>query len=226
MAEVFSKIDLEQLRRSGEYQDRLAAGPQNEDTAIVKDFNHNFNSALSAIRRIIHGNLPSGVGNWYDAPSIGLSGLHQIVAGLNSQTWNKVFDNGSGILNVDIFHADIRLDPGRTWRFTNTAGTIDNFIVSTSGVLIRQLGQREREILSAHVAQGVTRTIPNSAIYTFGDSKFRNLKVYRNGQLLLPGSGLVVANENFNDYRELNASQVVMNIGLKNSDVIQYLING
>lgn len=219
-----SRIDLEQLRKSTEYQDQLSAGPQNETLGV--DFNYDFNATLSAIRRIIHGANPSGNGNWYDAPSIGLSGLHQLVLNNTSTTWNQVFDNGSGILNVDIFHADIRFSPGRTWRFTNLTGTTDVMIVSTSGVEIRQLGRREKAVISVQQNPGATLTIPNSALYTFGDSKFRNLRVFRNGQLLLPGSGVVLANEEFNDYRELNSSQIVTNIKLKVDDIIQYHING
>jgi len=218
----FSIDEQYQIRHSREYQDRYPAGAQAESGIdLTSDLNHVF----SAIKRVIHGALPSGVGNWYDAPSIGISGLHQMVLDVSTPTWNQVFDNSSGILNVDIFNASIRLNAGRNWKFTNGAGASPIMTVSLSGVTIRNFGQRQRYDVPTKINPGATITIPNAGSYT-PDSQFRNLKVYRNGDLLNPGSGITSANADFRDYREASATTIVTNSRIFADEILQFIING
>lgn len=218
----FTLIDLEQIQPSREYQDQHAAGPQNEGSGVC-DFNDDHNRTISAIRRLIHG-VGSGNGNWYDAPSIGLSGLHQdiinlqLASGAEPHTWTEVFDTGSGILDTVAFDADIRLPDGRIWRFQDGAGANPIMEVSNSGVQIRNLGFREILEFTTAFAPGATITIPNDRQYTLGDdasNQFPNLRVFFNGQLMSPGSGVSSGDENRRDYREATATTIVTNRRLR-----------
>ena len=237
-------IEQQQIDVSREYQDQWEAGPQNEFIDVsgfpdVADFNDNFNRTLSAIRRIIHGALPSGNGNWYDAPSIGLSGLHQLVIGLQAvsgaslQTWNSEFNVGSGILNVSTFDADVRIDDFQTWFFNDGTGANAIAEITNSGILMREVGFREIETFTATKTAGSTVTIPNSRVYTQGDEvddQYRNLRVYYNGQLLSPGSGVVSGDEKRRDYRESTTTAIITNRPLQGSagrpGRLEYHING
>lgn len=231
-------VELQQIDISREYQDQHSAGPQNESIDVsgipdVADFNDNFNRALSAIRRIIHGAVPSGNGNWYDAPSIGLSGLHQLVLDSVSQSWTDVYDFGSGILNMSAFDADVRIPVGGTWFFNDETGANAIMEITSSGILIREVGFREIETFTAAKAAGSTVTIPNSRVYTQGDEvtdQYRNLRVYYNGQLLSPGSGVVSGDEKRRDYRESSTTEIVTNRVLQGSvgrpGRLEYHING
>jgi len=228
----FTLLELEQILHSREYQDQHSAGPQNEGSGVC-DANDDYNRVISALRRIIHGANPSGNGNWYDAPSIGLSGLHQLTLQNSMPTWNAVFDSGSGILNVDIFDADVRFDAGRNWRFSNADGSVDTMIVSQSGALIRSLGFRELNEFTSNFAAGDTITVPNSRLYTLGDDaiqQYPNLRVFYNGQLLSPGSGVVSGDENRRDYREASQTTIVTNRTLKGTASkpgrLEFHING
>ncbi len=231
-------VELQQIDISREYQDQWEAGPQNEFIDVsgfpdVADFNDNFNRTLSAIRRIIHGALPSGNGNWYDAPSIGLSGLHQLVLDSSMQTWTDVYNEGSGILDMSLFDGDIRIPDGGTWFFNDGTGANAIMEITNSGILIREVGFREIETFTATKTAGSTVTIPNSRVYTQGDEvtdQYRNLRVYYNGILLSPGSGVVSGDEKRRDYRESSTTAIVTNRQLQGSvgrpGRLEYHING
>ena len=68
-------------------------------------------------------------------------------------------------------------------------------------------------------------TIPDGLTYT-PDAAGINLRVYHNGQLLLPGSGVTSGDENYNDYRELDSGSIVTNVKIKTDAVLQFHING
>jgi len=239
-------IELQQIDISREYQDQHDAGPQNEFIDVsgfpdVADFNDNFNRTLSAIRRIIHGALPSGNGNWYDAPSIGLSGLHQLVIDLQavsgqaieSQTWTNVFNIGSGILDMSNFDADVRIPDNGTWFFNDGIGGSPIMEITNSGILMREVGFREILTFTTNFAAGATVTIPNGRVYTQGDEasdQYRNLRMYYNTGLLSPGSGVVAGDERRRDYREASTTTVVTNRLLQGSPGrpgrLEFHING
>lgn len=78
----FTRLDLDQVFNSDEYQDQLPAGPGAQSGC---DLNADLNNLFSAVRRILHGPA-SGVGRWFDAPSVSLSGLHQDVLDLQASS--------------------------------------------------------------------------------------------------------------------------------------------
>lgn len=214
-------IDLFGIRSSFEYQDQHAAGPQNESLNAsgipdVADFNDNFNRALSAIRRIIHG-VGSGVGNWYDAPSIGLSGLHQAILGVNTsgmQTWTDAYNHGSGILDMSSFDADVRIPNGRVWSFNDGDGLNPIAEVTNSGMQLREVGSRQIQTITSNIAAGATIVVPNGASYTPGDpitDQYRNLRFYVNTGLMSPGSGIASGDEKRRDYQEASSTSIVTN---------------
>jgi hypothetical protein len=230
--EDFTLIELEQIYNSGEYQDRLPAGPGAESGC---DLNADLNNVLSAVRRIIHGADPSGVGNWYDAPSIGLSGLHQQVEQLQAisgmmamPTWTNVFTWGSGILDLSQFDADVRISDGGTWFFNNGAGTDPIMEVTNSGVQIRGLGDRVVFKAPSKFDPGDTITFPKGS-YTPGDpaeDDYPNLEVNIGGALWAPGSGVVDGDEQRRDYRESTPTSIVTNRRIRKGTRIDVRIYG
>ncbi len=237
-------VELQQIDISREYQDQWEAGPQNEFIDVsgfpdVADFNDNFNRTLSAIRRIIHGALPSGNGNWYDAPSIGVSGLHQLVielqgvSGVSQQDWTSVYNVGSGILDMSLFDADVRIPDGGTWFFNDGTGANAIMEITNSGILIREVGFREILTFTTPFAAGATITVPNSRVYTEGDQvadQYRNLRMFYNGQLMSPGSGAVAGDEKRRDYQESSPTAIITNRQLQGSanrpGRLEFHING
>lgn len=213
----FTLLELEQIYNSREYQDRLPAGPVAESGC---DFNADLNNVLSAVRRIIHGANPSGVGNWYDAPSIGISGLHQQVLDLqavsgmmNLQTWTSVFNEGSGVLDASLFDPDVRLPDGATWFFKDGAGANPIMEVTNSGVQIRGLGERVVFKAVSKIDPGDTIVFPKGS-YTLGDpaaDDYPNLEVHVGGALWAAGSGVVSGDEQRRDYREASATSIISN---------------
>lgn len=147
------------------------------------------------------------------------------VAG-SGDTWQAHFTQGSGTLNVGGADPDAQisfLGDGR-WIFNaNTPGA--DAVFSASGAQIRELGFRPFEVVAVQYDPGDTVTIPDGLTYT-PDAAGINLRVYHNGQLLLPGSGVTVTDENYNDYRELDSGSIVTNVKLKTDAVLQFHING
>ena len=150
--------------------------------------------------------------------------LDAAIAGIGvSGTWTVHYDAGNGILDMTNNDADIRMPSGRTWEFNDAAGAnpIAEFIyggsVADSQIWLRSLGAREYEVLAGVRAANTTFSIPGGASYT-QDTDGRNLRVYRNGQLLLPGAG--------NDYVEVSATQIQNLDTWRPNEVIQYVILG
>jgi hypothetical protein len=149
------------------------------------------------------------------------------VAG-SGNTWQSVFCQGSGSLQVPGsqcgYDAEVDFNGDGKWVFN-----IDNpgadAIFSASGVQMREFGFRPFEVVSAQYNPGDTVTIPDSRTYT-PDADGINLRVYHNGQLLLPGSGVTAGDEQYNDYREVNSTSIVTNVKLKTDAVLQFHING
>lgn len=212
-----TRIELEQIRNSREYFDDLAFGSQAENGV---DFNSDFNFAISAIRRIIFGNA-SGVGNWYDSVPASLSELAAVSGVGTKETWTEVFNNGSGILDASSFDIDITLGGSTTYFLSDSLGT-KLYEVNDSQNSIRNLGRRTFFLdINNDFNEGSTITIPDNIIYT-PDSEFRNLEVRRNGNVLLPGSGISSGDENYNDYRETSSSGIVINFKLKKKEVLEF----
>lgn len=212
----FTLVELEQIYNSREYIDGLPAGPGSVSGC---DLNSDLNNLFSAVRRVIHGTSPSGKGNWYDAPSIGISGLHQqvldlqAISGINLQTWSSVFNEGSGILNTALFDPDVRLPDGTTWFFNDGIGANPIMEVTNSGVQIRGLGDRVVFKAVVKLNPGDTITFPKGS-YTLGNpatDDYPNLEVNVGGALWAPGSGLVDGDEQRRDYRESTVNSIVTN---------------
>lgn len=147
------------------------------------------------------------------------------VAG-SGDTWQAHFSQGSGLLNVGSADPDAQisfLTDGRWIMNVNNPGA--DAVFSASGAQIRELGFRPFEVVASTYRPGDTVTIPNSRTYT-PDADGINLRVFHNGQLLLPGSGVTSGDENYNDYREVNSTSIVTNIKLKTNAVLQFHING
>lgn len=141
----------------------------------------------------------------------------------SSGTWQQHFDNGNGTLVVDgTPDASIQFIGDGKWTFGQPGS---DTVFSSSGVLIRALGHRVRTVLPSNLAAGSTVSIPNSLSYT-PDLQSRNLYVYVNGNLLMPGSGITSNNEDFRDYRELSSTSIVINEKWKSGWVVQYVIKG
>ncbi len=141
-----------------------------------------------------------------------------------SGAWQQHFDVGLGQLIVSTIDAEINFTGDGKWTFNFSNPGFDT-VFSSSGVLMRALGFRAFEILSGNSDPGSTQTVPNSRSYT-PDTEGRNLELYRNGQFLLPGSGVISTDENFNDYREATSTTVINNQKWKVDDIIQYRILG
>jgi hypothetical protein len=229
--EDFTLIELEQIFNSLEYQDRLPAGPTAESGC---DLNEDLNNILSSVRRIIHGATPSGVGNWFDAPSIGISGLHQQVvalqqaSGVNLQTWTSVFNQGSGILDASDFDSDVRLPDSRTWFFNDGNGINPIMEVTNSGILARNIGQRIMFINPIKLEPGDILNFP-TGFYTLGDpfnDRYLNLEVRVGGQVWAPGSGINEGNEQRRDYRENTNTSIITNRKISDNTRIDLRIYG
>jgi hypothetical protein len=93
--------------------------------------------------------------------------------------------------------------------------------VSASGAIAP--AGREKYITIATINAGDQITIPNGTQYTL-DSQFRNLQVFRNGFLLLPGSGITQNDSDFGDYRELNNTTIVSNDRIRKNEILQFII--
>lgn len=162
------------------------------------------------------GSLEQAVGE-LDAALLAVSGII-----VSSDEWQEVYDNGNGILNVGAggspkADADIRIADSGVWAFTDASGVTNIMEVYNDQVLIRSLGERVYEELGGVRAANTTFSIPGSKSYTL-DSAGRNLRVYRNGQLLLPGAG--------NDYEEVSTTQIKNLDAWRPNEVIQYVILG
>jgi hypothetical protein len=150
--------------------------------------------------------------------------LAYAVAG-SGGSWQQHFDNGNGDLEVDgTPQADITFSGDGKWTFNSGQAGLDQ-VFSSSGCQLRELGFRKFEVVSSQYNPGDTVTIPDSYTYT-PDSEGINLRVFHNGQLLLPGSGVTSTDENYNDYREVNSTSIVTNVKLKTDAVLQFHING
>lgn len=210
----FTRLELEQVRGANLYNDAMVMGPHSESGVTHEE---DFNYLISQIKII------TGKPNWYDTPIASLEELQSqidalVVASGVVGSWTEVFNNGHGILDADTYDPDIRLGTGRTLRIANENGSVDFLEVNSTASLIRNLGRREFVEILSNVPANIEILMPNGSQYTLGDVKFRNLEVYRNGVLMLPGSG--------NDYIESSASGVKFAFPLKKKDIIQFRING
>jgi len=207
MSDFFTRVELEQIRNSREYIDGYLHGTHAESGV---DLNSDLNHIFSAVRRIIHGN-PSGVGNWYDQVPKSLTELNNDVIALSGQivdgddTLTDVFNRGSGILDASAHDFDVTLGASTSWYMRDSTNA-SVYEVNDSDNFVRRLGRRHRLKLSSNVPKGGTLTLPTS--YTL-DSEFRNLQIYRNGLLMIPGSGISNSDEEYGHYRELNSTQVI-----------------
>ena len=198
---MLTRAELEQIRNSRTYDDTLNLDHTAESGISLED---DLNFIFSQIRHII------GTTNWFDSVPASLSEL-SAVSGMQTVTWQQVFNNGSGLLNLTNFDANITIPSGRTWKFNNDLMQIRN-----NQVLIRNKGRRERFSPDVNVGAGIEIIIPNGATYTLGDLKFRNLLVYRNGFLQSPGF----------DYNETSSSGVTFPLSsIKKNEVLQFIIN-
>ncbi len=151
--------------------------------------------------------------------------LDAAVSGISaSGGWQEHFDAGNGQLLVDLIDAEINFAADGKWTF-NFSNPGADAVFSSSGTQIREFGFRVFDPTPSQLNPGDTATVPNSLTYTQNDDGI-NLRVYQNGQLLNPGSGVVVTDENFNDYRETSSTTIVTNRRFKIGDTIQYHING
>lgn len=159
-----------------------------------------------------------------DAAINTVSGL---LGGGGDQTWTEVYNEGSGILDTTNFDADVRLPDGRTWFFNDGTGSNPIAEFTNEQVFIRSLGRRTfyQNPGPGNIAAGTEIVIPNSLTYT-PDASGINLEVYRNGVLLLPGSGVTSGDEDYCDYRESSVSGVVFNDKIRPQEVIQFKIYG
>lgn len=141
--------------------------------------------------------------------------------------WQTHYNSGSGLLTIDGLtnpDAQISLVGDGRWIFgVNNPGA--DAVFSASGAQIRELGFRPFEVVTAEYSPGDTVTIPDTLTYTPSADGI-NLRVYHNGQLLLPGSGVTATDENYNDYREVDSTSIVTNVKLKTDAVLQFHING
>lgn len=142
-----------------------------------------------------------------------------------ADTWTQVFNNGSGILDASAYDAVVNLGAGKSWNLKDSGGDILH-LASDTEHLLRRVGRRETYVPDAHLSAGDPITIPNSASYTTGDPKYRNLQVYVGGALWLPGSGISSGDENYNDYREASATTIVPNWKIHKGSVVQFRIFG
>ena len=141
-----------------------------------------------------------------------------------SGAWQQHFDVGNGQLIVSTIDAEINFTGDGKWTF-NFSNPGADAVFSSSGAQIREFGFRVFDLTPVQLNPGDTVTVPNSLTYT-EDADGINLRVYQNGQLLNPGSGVLVTDENFNDYREASSTTIVTNRKFKVGDTIQYHING
>ncbi len=225
-----TRIELEQIRNNRDYNDTLILGPGAESGI---DHSEDFNYTISQLRQII------GEANWYDAPQTNLSSIAaasgtwitdtQLNAALvalsgqvidqivESDTWTQVFERGMGILQASGYNVDIRLSSGRSYNMKDSNSNVVHLVDDTNN-LSRRLGRREFYIAPANISAGTQVIIPNGAQYTTGDSKYRNLMVFRNGVLLLPGAG--------NDYTETSISGVTFSAIVRRNDILTFRIFG
>ena len=168
------------------------------------------------------GCIASGI-SILDAALASVSGA----GGGGSSTWTQVFNNGSGILDTTSFNADVRLPDGRTWFFNDGAGANPIMMINNGQIYARNFGRRTyyQNPGPGNISAGTEIVIPNSILYT-PESSGINLEVYRNGVLLLPGSGAVQGNEEFNDYRESSVSGITLNDKLRPNEVLQFKVYG
>ena len=139
-------------------------------------------------------------------------------AGIGAETWTQVFNNGSGILDGTNYDIDMQIGSGKSFHLKDSNGNSIYQLDDTNNS-VRQLGRRYRRKLPTTINAGSTMTLPGSINYTV-DSEFRNLHIFRNGTLLIPGSGVISSDEDFGHYRELNSTQVVINVKIRATEVI------
>jgi hypothetical protein len=193
------------------------------------DHSNDFNYVISQLKQIL------GTANWFDTPAATLSNiasvsgfwiteneLNQAIIALSGQmigaeTWTDVFENGLGILQASGYNATINLGVGKTWNIKDSTSAIIQKISDTENTALR-FGKRATYIAGAQVNAGTEIVIPGALTYTLGDAQYRNLMVFRNGTLQLPGSD---AN---NDYIEFSATGVKFNIDIRKNDVITFRI--
>lgn len=213
-----SRLELEQIQANREYLDQYTAIESSGLAENQEDLQGVFNHVFSAIRRIINGNA-SGVGSWTDEPPISLTDLANSASG----TWQSHFENGNGSLAIDgTPDANITFIGDGKWTMGNPGA---DTVFSASGVQARSFGFREKLIVNSTFSPGDTITVPNNRTYT-PDLEGKNLRVYHNGILLLPGSGVTNVDENFGDYREVNSTSIITNAKIKTNAVVQFHING
>ena len=154
-----------------------------------------------------------------------ISELDAAVSGISaSGAWQQHFDVGLGQLDVELIDAEINFAGDGKWTF-NFSNPGADAVFSSSGAQIREFGFRTFDTTPVQLDPGDTATVPDTLTYT-QDADGINLRIFQNGQLLQPGSGVLEADENFNDYREASSTTIVTNRKFKVGDIIQYHING
>ncbi|MCK5610143.1 hypothetical protein KAR91_50180 [Candidatus Pacearchaeota archaeon] len=158
-----------------------------------------------------------------------LDGSIATVSGLlgGTVTWTNAFNNGLGVLDTTNFDADIRLPAGRVWQFNDGAGANPTMEVTLGQIFARNLGRRTfyQNPGPGNIVPGTEVVIPNQITYTPEGSGI-NLEVHRNGVMLLPGSGITDADENYCDYRESSISGIIINDKIRPNEVLQFKIYG
>lgn len=157
-----------------------------------------------------------------DASIASVSGLIGGVA-----TWTSAFDNGLGVLDTTSFDADIRLPAGRVWQFNDGTGANPTMEITLGQVFARNLGRRTfyQNPGPGNIAIGTEIVIPNQITYT-PEASGINLEIHRNGVMLLPGSGITDADENYCDYRESSTSGIIINDKIRPNEVLQFKVYG
>jgi hypothetical protein len=222
----FTKVELEQIRNARVYDDTLIPSPLAESGV---DHSNDFDYVISQIKQIM------GTANWFDTPPAKLSQiasvsgfwvteneLAQALIALSGQmigaeTWTDVFENGAGILQASGYNAEIKLGAGKTWSIKDSTDAIIQKISDTENTALR-FGKRAVYIAGAQISADTEIVIPGGLSYTLGDAQYRNLMVFRDGVLQLPGSD---AN---NDYIEFSATGVKFNFNIRKHDILTFRI--
>jgi hypothetical protein len=222
----FTRVELEQIRNARVYDDTLTPSPLAESGV---DHSNDFDYVISQLKQVL------GTANWFDTPATTLSHvasvsglwvteneLYQALIALSGQmigaeTWTDVFENGLGILQASGYNAEVKLGVGKTWNIKDSTNAIIQKISDTENTALR-FGKRAVYVAGAQINAGTEIVIPSALTYTLGDAQYRNLMVFRNGTLQLPGSD---AN---NDYIEFSATGVKFNFAIRKNDILTFRI--